>query len=98
MTDRLTANPPPMCDEPDPFGTEPGDVCNRCAEPDFGQTLTSEAEMFNAPRHLGKSLYGATTGDDSEILPTSKPNLRRVRARRSTSDGVTVCDRCGEIG
>jgi hypothetical protein len=79
--DRLSVHRPPECNEPDPIGTEPGDTCNRYAEPDFGQTLTSEAEMFNAPRHLGKSLYGATTGDDSEILPTSKPNLRPAKGR-----------------
>lgn len=32
--DRLSANPPPACDEPDPPGTEPGDQCGRYAEPD----------------------------------------------------------------
>lgn len=51
--------------------------------PDFGQTLTSEAEMLTAPRHFGKSLDLATTGDDSEILPISKPKLRRAKARRN---------------
>ena len=33
-SDRLSANRPPACDEPDPIGTEPGDTCNRYAEPD----------------------------------------------------------------
>lgn len=34
MTDRLTANPPPFCDEPDPVGAEPGDECGRYHMPD----------------------------------------------------------------
>ena len=32
--DRLSANPPPACDEPDQPGTEHGDECGRWHEPD----------------------------------------------------------------
>ena len=51
--------------------------------PSFGQALTPEAEKFNAPRRFGKSLDSAASGDDSEILPISKPKLRRAKARRN---------------
>ena len=51
--------------------------------PSFGPALTPEAENFNAPRRFGKSLGSAASDDDSEVLPISKPKLRRAKARRN---------------
>ncbi|WP_209508273.1 hypothetical protein [Ruegeria sp. HKCCSP335] len=51
--------------------------------PSFGQKLTAEASKFNAPRHFGANMEDVATGDDSEILPVSKPKLRRAKARRN---------------
>ncbi|MCG7572527.1 hypothetical protein MHM39_03015 [Phaeobacter sp. CNT1-3] len=51
--------------------------------PSFEQLLTADASKFNAPRHFGANVESAASGDDSEILPVSKPKLRRAKARRT---------------
>lgn len=51
--------------------------------PRFEQSLTAEASKFNAPRHFGANVESAVSGDESEILPVSKPKLRRAKARRT---------------
>lgn len=51
--------------------------------PSFVQKLTAEASRFNAPRHFGANVEAAASGDESEILPVRKPELRRAKARRS---------------
>ena len=51
--------------------------------PGFGQKLTADAVKFNAPRHFGENVETGLEGDESEILPVSKPKLRRAKARRT---------------
>ena len=51
--------------------------------PSFEQKLTTEASKLNAPRHFGANVGSVVLGDDSEILPVSKPKLRRAKARRN---------------
>ena len=51
--------------------------------PSFVQKLTAEASRFNAPGHFGANVEAAASGDESEILPVRKPELRRAKARRS---------------
>ncbi len=48
----------------------------------FGSALTPDAEKFNAPTHWGKAMAATIGMDETEIIPLSQPNPRRVKARR----------------
>ena len=50
--------------------------------PRFGRQLTADASKLNAPRHFGANVESVVSGDDSEILPVSKPRTRWAKTRR----------------
>ncbi|QAX31323.1 hypothetical protein [Leisingera sp. NJS204] len=51
--------------------------------PNLGHSLTADAAKFNVPHHFGESIEAAADLDETEILPISKPKIRRAKARRN---------------
>ncbi len=50
--------------------------------PSFVNALDAGSVKYNAPRHFGQSVESSGDADASEILPTSEPRYRKVKARR----------------